>query len=324
MPSWKLIVAAVVLSAAMPWLARASQELGTYQFNIHMALFGVELIKLTFAISWKLSSIQKCKCTRECRWLTICAFKSLKHTSLCSPSRQTRFLLAAFLNTIQNNLNLVVLVSYCATTFQAAMSLGIALVAPFSAVVLGQNHSGIQWQVIVLVCVGALQHSALLPSPLESRSSSESLALVALVVTGALANVYNQFSFQIDPELHVMTQNVFLYSYGALLTGINWARSICQGQIPFGHVGMAVLVLILFASAHGLCISVVLKKFGALQQCILALLACVASAVYEFLSFAVQPTTLKVTTYAVMLIASRGYVLVFERSSCLKCPPLLL
>jgi len=288
--SMMLGVATVLFTAASPSLICASQEFGRYHYNCDMVYFWVELIKLMFATSWRLSDN--------------CVSPAL--TSLHSSSH-IRLFLTAFLYFVQNNLGFPLILSMDAVTFQVLMTARIPVVTLLSANMLGKHQNGLHCHMIFLLCMGGSQHFL----SLFSSSLHFSLFFMLVVITtSALGNISNQFSFQMDPGEHFVAQNFFLYLYGALLNGINWALSIWRGHPPFGCVSITVVVLIFVISLYGLCISAALMRFGALQRSIFASLAIVATGLGNSVFSGIRPHILTVTAHVVTMLSSQGYALV--------------
>ena len=294
-----LCVGATVLTAASPLLKRISQVDGGYQYNVNMVYFFAEVLKLIVA--------------------TVCFTLGIGGTgnfraALYSAPHQRRFCLTAFLFFLQNNLGFVVLQYFSAASFHLLMNLRIVAVGLFSIPLLGKVPTQIQWCIITLLCTGGTQHFlSVSPDPWSGTSVYGAGALLAVVATSALANVYNQFCLQYDPDQPLMLQNMFLYAYGVVFNALNWTRSIYLGEgaphPALGEVTLSVVLLVVFNAIYGLSISAVLKLLGAMVRSILGVLAIVVTAFGEYVFFGNVPGLFTDTTFLIIIISSQAYTL---------------
>jgi hypothetical protein len=292
-----LCTTATILTAASPLLKRISQVDGDYLYNVNMVYFWAEVLKLIIATVLFLAGIGG---TGDFR------------AALCSGPVQRRFSLTAFLFFVQNNLGFVVLLYFSAASFQLLMNLRIVAVALFSIPLLHKAPTAIQWCCILLLCIGGTQHFlSVIDEPLSNTSMVGLLAMLSVVATSALANVYNQFSLQQHADQPLMLQNMFLYAYGVFFNGLNWARSIYideNAPLPaYGEITSSVVLLIVFTAIYGLTISAVLKSLGAMVRSILGVLAIAVTAFGEYLFFGTVPSLFTDTTFLVIIISAQAY-----------------
>lgn len=296
--STALCVAATVLTAASPLLKRISQDdNGNYNYNVNMVYLFAEIMKLVVAAMCVAFKVGGTGNFRE---------------ALCSAPHQRRYCLTAFLFFVQNNMGFIVLQHFSAASFQLLMNLRIVAVGLFSIPLLGKVPTQMQWCIIMLLCTGGMQHYLSIQEEAVAGTSIVGLgALLSVVATSALANVYNQFVLQAAPDQPLMLQNTFLYMYGVLFNALNWARSIYVGEgaphPALGEISPAVILLVVFNAIYGLSISAVLKMLGAMVRSILGVLAIVVTAFGEYLFFGNYPGLFTDTTFIVIIVSSQAY-----------------
>ena len=133
------------------------------------------------------------------------------------------------------------------------------------------------------------------------------MLLIAACAAGG--NVYTQLVMQHKMDQPLMFQNAQLYAYGVLFNGLNWAMSmgVTAESDAFGELGYKPILAMFFYALYGLCISVILKRFGAMVRTFVNALAIVFNALLDA-SFFGSPVTLSdVTCFSVILCATFLY-----------------
>jgi drug/metabolite transporter (DMT)-like permease len=287
-----LATSALVLTALAPVLKRLSQHgSGEYAYNENMIYFWAELAKLAVA------------------FLSVCMLGLWAGASVADHGR---FCISAFLYFAQNNLGFVVLKYISPGSFQLLMNLRIVAVALLGIPVLGQRPSYLHWHAILLISLGGMQHFASTHGDIPPATSLAALFYTMLVVIlAAMANVYNQYCLQYKTEQPLMYQNMLLYIYGVGFNALNWARSVyIEGRDPIGTVDWLVVLLVVECVVYGLCISWVLKRFGALSRSVIAGGAVVLLGVVDFAFGWQVPSLLGVSALFVMLLSVQLYVVI--------------
>ena len=135
------------------------------------------------------------------------------------------------------------------------------------------------------------------------------LTLLLIAACAAGGNVYTQLVMQKKMDQPLMFQNAQLYGYGVVFNGINWGLSmgVTSDSSAFGELGYKPILAMLFYALYGLCISVVLKRFGAMVRTFVNALAIVFNGLIDS-SFFGSPITLSdMTCFSVILCATFLY-----------------
>jgi len=232
-----------------------------------------------------------------------CVFRNGFKCKLSSASKQHALFFTALLLFVQNNLEFVVLLYLSAATFQLLMSLKIVALAMISRLFGNKTKlHAMQHSIIFVQCVGAMQHFLSLSNEALAIPLMPCLSMLCVVVSSALTNLYT-----LEPDTQTTLHHLFLYAYGMTFNALNWSRSILMGDAPIGDFSWHVVVLIVVASLHALCISIVLRELGTLANNAIRIFAIVVAAVCEYELFQSRISLLMFTTFIVMILCSFAY-----------------
>ena len=281
-----LFLSALLLSSMSPVLKVASQVHGVYMYNENMVYFCAELLKLFVAM----------------------CFIDAHSVHRVSLEDHMRFAITGLLFFLQNNLGFLVLKHISPGSFTVLLNMRVVLVGLFSSCITQARINHTQWCSVILLSAGGMQHWLSVQTSIHHEALKSYLGLLAIMVTSALANVYNQYTLQLKAEMPLMLQNSCLYFYGVCFNGVNWGNSVLMAGMPvFGVVSNQVILLILFSVMYGLCISAVLKEFGALVRSIIGYLAISLTVMIDFTVSGQRPSLLTFSAHVVILVASHLY-----------------
>mmetsp|Transcript_58728 Transcript_58728/g.101166 ORF Transcript_58728/g.101166 Transcript_58728/m.101166 type:complete len:386 (+) Transcript_58728:144-1301(+) len=271
---------------------------GGYDYNKYCIYFIAEMIKLSVAGGW---SIWKYQTDRE-----------MQRVMRVTQRDILQYAIPGFVFFAQNNLSFVALQHMSNAAFQLLLNMRIVAVALLTVTVLGKSLNKVKWFAIVLLTNGAVQYqlSDCSAGGGALKTSAEGLAVMAvIIVCAAGGNVATQLVMQTSMDQPLMFQNSILYSWGVLLNGFNWWRSVMVSSadaaaVPwFGNLTSSALFLCLFSAVYGLSISVILKRFGSLTRTFISTVAIVFNAVLDWLFFGESLGALEVTTFLTIFAA---------------------
>lgn len=216
----------------------------------------------------------------------------------------------AFFFFCQNNLSFIALMYLSNSAFQLLLNCRIVMVAVSTILVLGKPINSVEWVAVVLLTTGAVQYNLSGCEPGALRVNVVGVVVMLLIASCAAGgNVYTQLVMQNKMDQPLMFQNAQLYGYGVLFNGINWFLSmgVTSDSEAFGELGFKPILAMLFYATYGLCISVILKRFGAMVRTFINALAIVFNSLLDA-SFFGSPITLSdVTCFSVILCATFLY-----------------
>ena len=216
----------------------------------------------------------------------------------------------AFFFFCQNNLSFIALMYLSNSAFQLLLNCRIVMVAISTILVLGKPINSVEWVAVILLTTGAVQYNLSGCEPGELRVNIVGVVVMLLIAACAAGgNVYTQLVMQKKMDQPLMFQNAQLYGYGVVFNGINWGLSmgVTSDSSAFGELGYKPILAMLFYALYGLCISVILKRFGAMVRTFVNALAIVFNGLIDS-SFFGSPITLSdMTCFSVILCATFLY-----------------
>lgn len=217
----------------------------------------------------------------------------------------------AFFFFCQNNLSFIALMYLSNSAFQLLLNCRIVMVAISTILVLGKPINAVEWVAVVLLTTGAVQYNLSgCDQPGALRVNIVGVLVMLLIAACAAGgNVYTQLVMQKKMDQPLMFQNAQLYAYGVVFNGVNWAMSmgVTENSDAFGELGIKPILAMVFYALYGLCISVILKRFGAMVRTFVNALAIVCNGLLDA-SFFGSPVTLSdVTCFSVILCATFLY-----------------
>lgn len=298
MSDWKqntmstiLIIVATVMNASAPISMKVTQdEQGQYLYNRYCVFFFAEVLKFSVAALWCLQL--KTTSTEEAKKMYVDWNLFARYSGL------------GFFFFAQNNLSLFAIQHYSTSSYQLMMNTRIVLIAIMTVSVIGKKLNIIEWLAVLFITTGSLQHN--MPcSGSGLRVSVEGLIVMMLCALAAAAgNIYTQLVMQ-QSDQPLMFQNLQLYVSGVLFNGINWYMSVNvyqSDEVWLGEISPLVFVEIMFFAAYGLCISAVLKNFGALTRTMVGAVAIILNAILDVVMFSSSISLFDATTFVVILV----------------------
>ena len=227
------------------------------------------------------------------------------------------FILLALVYFLQNNLTFICMKYFSAAAYHLLLTIRIIPIALLSIIFLKSTLTQLKWCAIILLAIGTYQYnlaSTVDQSPDKFKTSLIGLFFMAsMVLSASLSSVYNQWVMQRDMEQNVMLQNVKLYIGGVMFNTISWMFADAQASSRAGLGILAVfqpsvLFLILLFVFHGLVVSVIIKKFGAIIRTIIGTLSIIVTAFVEYFLFGdVVWDSWSITSSLIMLMAVHIY-----------------
>ncbi|KAJ8611137.1 hypothetical protein CTAYLR_003544 [Chrysophaeum taylorii] len=268
-----------------PMVKLTQNDDGGYDFNKWCVYFFSELIKLAVALAW-------CVIYHKPSQLNI------------ETGDFMQYAVPGFVFFAQNNLSFLALQHMDSSAFQLLMNTRIISVALLSVLLLRKPMNTIEWLAIVLLMVGAMQYQLSGCEHEGYRIDAEGLlVMLVIVLCAAGGNVYTQRVMQKKMDQPLMLQNSYLYLWGIFFNGINWSRSVRNGDVAFGTVGSVQVFSMVFYAVYGLSISIILKRFGAITRTFINTAAIVLTALVDVLFFRASISVLEMTTFVVISIA---------------------
>ena len=196
------------------------------------------------------------------------------------------------------------------SAFQLLLNCRIVMVAISTVLVLGKPINAVEWVAVVLLTTGAVQYNLSGCEPGALRVNIVGILVMLLIAACAAGgNVYTQLVMQKKMDQPLMFQNAQLYAYGVVFNGLNWFMSmgVTDDAEAFGDIGLKPILAMLFYALYGLCISVILKRFGAMVRTFVNALAIVCNGLLDATFFGSPITLSDVTCFSVILCATFLY-----------------
>ena len=196
------------------------------------------------------------------------------------------------------------------SAFQLLLNCRIVMVAISTILVLGKPINAVEWVAVILLTTGAVQYNLSGCEPGSLRINVVGVAVMVLIASCAAGgNVYTQLVMQKKMDQPLMFQNAQLYAYGVLFNGVNWLLSmgVTAESEAFGEIGYKPVLAMLFYALYGLCISVILKRFGAMVRTFINALAIVFNGMLDATFFGATITLSDLTCFSVILCATVLY-----------------
>lgn len=293
--------AALLSTAAIPIAIRISKNSdGTYSYHMSFIVLITELSKLIFAYVW-------------------CLYDDLgkEGIKIFNKYDDAHFILLALVYFLQNNLTFLCMKYFSGAAYSLLLTIRIIPIAFLSMIFLKASLTQLKWCAIILLSIGTYQYnlaSSKDQSPEKYQTSLVGLFFMAsMVMSASLSSVYNQWVMQRDMDQNVMLQNIKLYIGGVIFNLISWmfADVSTSSQTGFGIFGViqpSVLFLIFLFVFHGLVVSLIIKKFGAIIRTILGTLSIIVTALVEYFLFGdVVWDSWSITSSIIMLLSVHIY-----------------
>lgn len=239
---------------------------------------------------------------------------------LLNPLDTLKLSLASVLYIIQNNLVYIAMTHLESTTFQVTNQLKIISTAVFSIALLNKQLTRTKWISLILLSLGVTMvqidtHTSLqaniLPNNSTTARKEQSVvvglgAVLAASLVSGFAGVYMEKIFKRQGRTSFWVSNMQLYTVGVFLglIGVIYQDGVEIANMGFFHgYDFIVCLVVLFASAGGIIVSVILKYASCITKGFATSCAIVLSSVISVYAFNFVPSMLFVVG-AVSVIAA--------------------
>ncbi|KAL9960077.1 hypothetical protein ACROYT_G033481 [Oculina patagonica] len=239
---------------------------------------------------------------------------------LRDPMATIKLSVPSVLYVIQNNLVYIAMTHLESTTFQITNQLKILTAAIFSIALLNKQLTRIKWVSLILLSVGVTMvqidsHTAVTSdlltnsnNPVKKEQSMPlglASVLAASLVSG-FAGVYMEKIFKKQRRTSFWISNAQLYTFGMFLglIGVIYQDGVEISQMGFFHgYDFVVCLVVLFASAGGIIVSLILKYASCITKGFATSCAIVLSSIVSVYVFDFVPSVLFVVGALSVIVA---------------------
>ncbi|XP_027039543.1 CMP-sialic acid transporter-like [Pocillopora damicornis] len=214
-----------------------------------------------------------------------------------------RLSVPSLLYVVQNNLVYIAMTHLESTTFQITNQLKILTTAVFSILLLNKQLTKIKWISLVLLAIGVTMVQIDTHTSVEAEMSTTSsvksqqsaflgfTSVLAASMVSGFAGVYMEKIFKTGKRKLFWISNAQLYTFGIILSflGVAYQDGVEIARMGFFHgYDIIVCLVILFASAGGIIVSLILKYASCITKgfatsCAIVLSSLVSVYVFYFI-----------------------------------------